>query len=77
MGKRQGKIEYFEGVNGRWFFHRRASNGAVVDPCGAPGYSSRAHARRAAKTAHPGVELVHAPANRRHRGRTKADQVAA
>lgn len=41
----RAKIEYWQAKNGKWYFHRRATNGQITDP--SQGYSTASNARRA------------------------------
>lgn len=50
------KVELFEGADGRWYFHRRNTNGRVTKP--SQGYTLRRSARRAAKRDNPGLRIV-------------------
>jgi uncharacterized protein YegP (UPF0339 family) len=51
-----GKIEYWQGRDGRWYFHKRARNGKVVDA--SQGYANAGNARRAARRLHPSAPLT-------------------
>lgn len=44
--KRPGTYEYFEGVNGRWYWRYRARNGRTTSD-GGGGYSTSSNVKRA------------------------------
>ena len=50
------KIELLKGRDGRWFFHRRASNGQITDQ--SQGYTRKDSAKRAARKLYPGLPIV-------------------
>lgn len=42
---RTAKVERWKAKNGKWYFHRRATNGKITDP--SQGYSTKSNATRA------------------------------
>jgi hypothetical protein len=54
-------IEFYEGLNGRWYWRRRAANGKLTSGArggAANGYSRRDTCRAAARRDNPGLPLV-------------------
>lgn len=49
-------VELFEDAAGAWRWRERAANGQVISTSG-ESFTRRWSARRAAKNAHPGVEI--------------------
>ena len=53
MAKRRYWIEIFKGVDGKFYFHRKAANGKINSP--SQGYATKSNAKRAAKKLFPGI----------------------
>lgn len=49
-------VTAIEGIDGQWYWHQKASNGAVI-ATGGEGFTTRQHAERAAVAANPGIKL--------------------
>lgn len=53
---RRARVELFEGVDGRWYFHKRNANGRIT--LASQGYTLRRTARRAAQRDIHGLPIV-------------------
>ena len=53
---RTAKIELLVGRDGRWNYHRRATNGQITDQ--SQGYTRKDSARRAARKAYPDLPVI-------------------
>lgn len=69
---RPGRIEFFEGKSGKWYWRHVAANGKVVAD-GGQGYSDRSGVRRGARRRMPeGTPLVFAKGGSPRRKVTRA-----
>lgn len=52
---REAKVELWRAENGRWYYHRKAANGAITH---ANNVASRRSARRSIRKSWPGIKIV-------------------
>lgn len=61
--RRRSKVEFWPAPNGRWYFHRRSSNGKITDP--SQGYSRKDSAVRGIRRRWPSDRIVECEARPR------------
>lgn len=54
---REPKIVLYKGRDGKWYFHKKSSNGKIVGDS-SQGYKEKRYAKVAIDREHPGLEIV-------------------